>query len=104
MTSEKTIKINFQQAKQQANRLDEIAEEMKNLSERDFADTMQIVRSNWRGENADLYISKGTRLQGNMTSTANSLHAIASEIRTVAKRIYEAEMKALRIAQERKYM
>lgn len=101
--SEHAIKINFQKARQQAAKLDEIADTLKNLSEHEFADTMQTIRNNWRGENADIYINKGFNLQGNMTQTANSFHAIASEIRTIAQRIYDAEMNALRIAQHRKY-
>lgn len=103
MASEYTIKMNFKKAKEQAAKLDEIAEEMGNLSSRDFSQTMQTVRNNWKGENADSYVLRGDRLEKKMTNTANSLHTVASEIRTIAERIYEAEMKALRIAQQRKY-
>lgn len=97
------IKINFQRAMQQAAELDDIADDLSRMSKSDFENTMQNVSANWKGENARKYLAKGDRLQGNMNSTVNSLHNIASEIRRVAKRIHDAEMSALEIAQRRDY-
>ena len=100
---EGTIAFNFERAKQQANELDEIANNLSKLATSDFAGTMQNVSVNWKGENARKYLGKGERLQSDMRSTASSLRSVASEIRTVARRIYDAEMYALALAREREY-
>lgn len=101
MISEHEIKINFQLAKQQAARLDEIADNMTGISNNEFGDTLQQISVNWKGDNSVLYLKKGNRLQDDMTSTAKSLKAIASEIRSIAERIYRTEMKNLEIARRR---
>ncbi len=101
--SRSTIHFNFQKARQQADRLDEIAQQLTRLTTTEYANAMQNVAANWKGENASAYLSKGSRLQGDMEDTAKSLHHVASEIRAVAKRIYDAEMAALAIAEARKY-
>lgn len=101
--SEGTITFNYNRAMQQANELDEIANSLSNLTTSDFEGTLQNISVNWKGENARQYLEKGECLQTDMCSTVCSLHSVASEIRTVAKRIYDAEMYALAIAREREY-
>lgn len=97
------IMFNFRRALQQADELDEIANSLSRMSKSDFEGTMQNISANWKGENARQYLAKGDCLQENMNSTANSLHGIASDIRSVARRIYNAEMRALAIAEARNY-
>ena len=97
------IMFNFRRAQQQAEELDEIADSLSRMAKNDFENTMQNVAAAWKGENASKYLIKGDKLQGNMCSTAQSLRGIAADIRKVARRIYEAEMAALAIAEERKY-
>ena len=101
--SRTTITFNFQKARQQADRLEEIASQLTRLTATEYAGAMQNIAANWKGENASAYLEKGARLQGDMEETAKSLHNVASEIRVVAKRIYDAEMAALAIAEARNY-
>lgn len=101
--SEGTITFNYNRAMQQASELDEIANSLSNLTTSDFEGTLQNISVNWKGENARQYLKKGERLQTDMRSTVRSLHSVASEIRTVAKRIYDAEMYALALARAREY-
>ena len=101
MSSRRTIEFDFRLAKQKANELDEIAENLQNLSNNKFNNTMQNLSASWKGESASLYLSKGQMLQEDIINTSKNLRQVASTIRTVAKRIYEAEMEALRIAEER---
>lgn len=103
MASRATIEFNFNQANRQADRLDELAGRLKNVSDRDLQSVMQEVSGAWQSENASAYLNKGSALQGKMNTTARNLNTIASEIRTVAKNIYDAEMEALRIAEQRAY-
>lgn len=101
--SEGTINFNYNRAIQQASELDEIANNLSRLTSSEFAETMQNISANWKGENANKYLKKGERLQSDMSSTAKSLHGVASEIRRIAKRIYDAEMYALALARAREY-
>lgn len=103
MASRHSIEFDFHKAEAQADKLDTIADQLAALSNRKFGNAMQHLSSNWKGENASLYLDKGGRLQEKMDGTAGELHSIASEIRSVARRIYEAEMEALRIAEHREY-
>jgi len=101
MSSRKTIEFDFRLVKQKANELDEIAENLQNLSNNKFNNTMQNLSASWKGESASLYLNKGQTLQKDMIKTSKNLRQVASTIRAVARRIYEAEMEALRIAEER---
>lgn len=96
-----SIRINFSQAKAQANSISEIAENMRTLAERDFNDTIQQIASAWQGDSASAYLAKAELVRSSILSTAKALADVASEIRAEAKRIYDAEMRALEIAQHR---
>lgn len=103
MATRASIEFNFRKAMNQADQIDGIANGLSRLSRDRFGSTMQGISVNWKGENASFYLRKGEKLQGNMDGTASELHSIASDIRTVAKRLYRAEMAALAIAQRREY-
>lgn len=98
MATRFSIEMDFNQAMRQADRLDELAEQLRSLSDNKFNGTLQNISSGWKGENATAYLAKGTTLKGKMTSTAGELSGIASDIRTIARRVYEAEMRALELA------
>ena len=103
MATRGTIEINFRQAMNQANKIDAIANDLSTLSKSKFGGSLQNLAGAWKGENASLYLSKGSTLQSKMNTTASSLHTAASDIRTAAKRLYDAEMTALSIAESRTY-
>ena len=52
---------------------------------------------------ASAYLNKGFRLQNKISISSGELHNVASQIRRVAKQVYDAEMAALEIAMMRKY-
>jgi len=103
MATRESIIFDFRRALEQADKIEEIANNLSNLSGQRFEGTMQNLSSNWKGENANLYLQKGEKLQGKMNVTARELRDIASDIRTIAKRLYDAEMAALEIALSREY-
>ncbi|WP_455713936.1 WXG100 family type VII secretion target [Anaerosporobacter sp.] len=99
--SEASIMFDFQVAKRQADEIDAIADQLSNLSNKKFENTMQTLSNNWKGTSAESYLSKCTKLQGTMGTTASNMRTVASNIRSVAQKIYDAEMENLRLAQER---
>lgn len=103
MAGKESIEFDFRKAKNQAKQLDEVADRLSQLSDRKFANAMQRLAANWKGENASLYLEKGGRLQEQMDGTVRELHSIASDIRRIAKRLYDAEMAAISLAQKRDY-
>lgn len=102
MATRYSIQMDFNKASRQADKLDEIANSMDREASRGLADILNVLGNDWRGENADKYIRKGFTLKEDMDSTAKSLHQTAATIRYAAKRIFDAEMENLRIAEERR--
>ena len=101
MATRYSIQMDFNHANQKANELDEIANDLSRLSGSDFQTTLNELGNNWKGDNATLYIGKGFTLKESMDKTVSGIRSTASAIRQVAKNIYDAEMEALRIAEER---
>lgn len=100
MATRESIEFDFRRAMQEASEIDEIADRLAKLSKEKFEYTMQNLAVGWKGENASFYLRKGETLQGKMTRSANELRSIAATIRMVARRLYDAEMAALAIAQQ----
>ena len=103
MATRESIQFDFDQARRQADSLDRIAGNLDDLGKNKLDNSMQTLSQNWRGANADAYLTKGGALKQEITSSASELRNIASDIRTIARNIYNAEMEALRIAEEREY-
>ena len=104
MSSEHSIMLDFQQAKTRADELDEIASQIKNLTEKDFETDLQQLSKAWQGEAANQFLQKGILMKDKMLATAKRLNDTANTIRTTAKRTYDAEMKALELAKQREYL
>lgn len=101
MASRERIEMDFTRATQKANELDGIADNLSKLADTDLQNTLDGLNNDWKGDNAGEYIKKGFALKENMDKTVKGIRDTASTIRTVAKNIYDAEMEALRIAEER---
>ena len=101
MASRYQIQMDFSRATQKASDLDNIANDLSRLSGTDLQNTLNSLSNDWKGDNATLYIQKGFSLKENLDETVKSIRNTASTIRSIAKNIYDAEMEALRIAEER---
>lgn len=101
MSSRSEIRINFMQAIHQAEQLESVADRLNKLARNKMESSMRNLSNAWKGQNATEFLAKEDCLQGNIEKTANEIRNIASDIRTIAGRIYDAEMTALRIAEER---
>lgn len=101
MASRYQIQMDFSRANQKASDLDNIANDLSRLSGTDLQNTLNSLGNDWKGDNATLYIQKGFSLKENLDETVKSIRNTASTIRSIAKNIYDAEMEALRIAEER---
>ena len=102
MATRSEIYFNYNQAIEQAKQLDEVAEQLTNAANRDMEDLLNDVSRAWKSDSAPQFLKKGQKVEGDMRTTARNLKNIASAIRTIAKRIREAELTAWRIANERR--
>lgn len=96
------INMNFNKAKRQADELDRIASELRNLANSDLSETLSELSSGWTGDSANLFIGKGENLKSHILTTANQLQSAANALRQNATAIYNAERKAELIAIERR--
>lgn len=103
MKSKSAIEFDFRQAMNRADELDQVASEMKRMANNDMQSSLQQLSTAWKGEAASEYLTKGGRLKDKVLKSANDLNKTAATIRSVARRVYNAEMTAYRIAMERDY-
>lgn len=101
MSNRASIEMDFKQAQAQAKRLEELAEQMTTIAEKRMKYSLEKIAGNWEGENANNYLRKGDREKEEIKETAGCLYGIAKDIRAIAQKIYEAEMKALKRARKK---
>lgn len=102
MKSRYQIRFDFQNAISQARKLDDLADRLERTVVRRMDDVASDLHAAWKSDSANRYIQKEQELKGSIKDTVDELRCIADDIRTIARRIYDAEMRALRIAQQRK--
>lgn len=96
------IRFNYRLALAQATQLEGLAERAERLSKQKMEPTMQSLSAAWKGENATAFLKKEEQLQRQILVSASEIRGIASDIRTIARSVYNAEMEALRIARCRR--
>ena len=96
------IQFNYSQAIKQASTLESIAKNLNKRANSDLSGIMRDVSNAWKSDSSPAYIRKGEKVKSDILTSAKNLQAIASSIRTVAKNVRDAELEALRIAEERK--
>ncbi len=100
MKSNSQILMDFNNAKRQAARLEDAARSIRRESGR-MSDCRNDVSAAWSGDNASKFIAKMGIVSEDLEKIASSLEKTAEVIRKNAKTMYDAEMEAKRIAEER---
>lgn len=97
------IRMDFSRAKRQADQLETLGNELKKLADHKLEDSIGRISSAWKGANSESYVAKGRALEEKLLQNAGELQRAAEALRTIAQNIYLAEMRALELAQERRY-
>lgn len=97
------IDIDFQRMKQQAEQLEEIANEMDELAKSELNGSIEQISKNWKGENASSYIAKADLLKSNVSTTATRIKNLSERVLARAQHIYEIEKRNEELAKMRKY-
>lgn len=95
MKSKYEIEMNFQDAVNQAQALEEASAGLAKIAGNNIPWALSAIASSWRGENAAAYIGKGEKMSDEIMSLADNLYSVAREIRFTAGAIYKAEIAAL---------
>lgn len=103
MSSYWQIQFDFNEARRQANKLDDIAQKLRSLAKKQIENSIDEIPSFWTGKSANLFVTKQNEMKQNIINTARELEEQADNIRKIAQLIYEAEQRALEIAQRREY-
>ncbi len=98
-----TIRMEFGIAEEQADRLDEIAMDIRRLADNTLGDTLLGIGSAWNSNSSVDYIKKGRKVQEELKIRARELQNTARVIRDIAKTTYDAEMYAYNLAKTRQY-
>lgn len=97
------IRMEFGKAQEQADRLDEIARDLKQTADSTLGSALSQIRSSWNSSSSSDYLKKGYKVQEQLIKRVQELKNTASAIRKIAKNTYDAEMRAYNIAKTRKY-
>lgn len=104
MRSRSEIIMDYNRVMGLADQLDSFAGKLKQEVDGTVRGTLDSLRAAWQGENSELFMSRSYDFISNAASSADSLQSFAYSIRSNAQRVYNAEMEALRIAEERSYL
>lgn len=96
--SEYTINFNYNQAIAKADELDTQANNLENNAVNEMGSIMASLRRDWEGNNSTEYVAKCTTVKSNLEAIVAQMRTVAAGIRTMAKNVYDAEMRALAIA------
>ncbi|MCI9020865.1 MAG: hypothetical protein HFH32_09015 [Eubacterium sp.] len=99
-----TIEMEFQNARRQADELEQISKSLSMLADSSFQSCLAGIAAAWKGENAAAFCKKGNLVGNNVKNTAQDLKHVAETIREIAQNTYNAEKQNYEIAQARTYL
>ena len=92
------IKMDYNRAIQQANKLEKIGGEVERLAQKSMEDCLRKIASDWKGDASNQY-----RVTNDLTKLGKELKKTAETVRKIAKKTYETEKHAIEIAKKRAY-
>lgn len=91
MRTKSQIEMDFERAISQARELEELSRELSQMASAHISGALEMLSSNWKGDNADSYVENGNKVTGEMLETADDLIKVAKNIRITADLVYNAE-------------
>ena len=103
MKSFEQISMEYNRAMSMTNELSEIAENFRKLTQQEAIGQLNTLATDWKGENSDHFVRKAADYLRGTSEISSELDKLARNLRANARAVYNAEMTALRLAQERNY-
>lgn len=101
MNTEYQIRADYNSANRAADELEDIAGSLIRLADSGLDGAFRTLENSWRGENAERFINKGSIVREQILGTAKDIRNAAERLRSDARSVYQAEMRALEIARRR---
>lgn len=98
MNTEYQIRADYNSANRTAEELDDIAVSLHRLADSSLDGAFRTLEGAWRGENAERFLEKGSIVKEQILGTAKDIRNAAERLRSDARSVYQAEMRALEIA------
>lgn len=95
------IEIDFKAAEECAQKLEEYAADLKNISDNEMEEIFSGIQSAWTGDNATAFLAKGTKVQNRIKVSGDHLAQVAATIREIVKNLRETDSKAADIAAQK---
>jgi uncharacterized protein YukE len=92
------IVFDYEATIRQAEKLESLAERLKNIAENDLEDVLSEVNQGWQGENATKFLRKGDTMKGKVLVSGEDLREIARTMRRMADNLRDSEERAARVA------
>jgi len=97
------INIDFVKARQEADKLEQIANELERLTGSEYASAMGQLREGWKGDAANQFLKKGGILEDNLTITVKKIREVVSNIRGTVTKVEKAQAQAQAIVKNKNY-
>lgn len=97
------INFDFNKARQQANEIENISDDLSCLISNEYNATIQGISTSWKGDSADIYMRKAYDMQRKLNETANQLKQTSESMRMIIRAVEIAEEKVIQLASERQY-
>ncbi len=97
MSTEKSIRIEFNQVKAQATALNSCASDLSDVSTK-LGSIVDTLSAGWQGDSATLFLQKCEALQTKLTKTSSNLQTVSRVVSNAANSYYQTEMKAIELA------
>ncbi|WP_432627714.1 hypothetical protein [Brotaphodocola sp.] len=87
------IELDFQNAKSKSRELNEIASQLKKISNVELKDDITMISSAWKGDNASIFCRKLDKLDTKLEKEVKKMERSAESINRIAKWMYDAELR-----------
>ena len=101
MRSERQIYIDFNSAEEQVQKLNRAADLLYELADDLTRSLNQVIRQNWSGQNAYLYIEQEQKVIDKVRREADNTRNLATTTKQIANNLKNSELRAVRIAKQR---
>ena len=100
MKTAEQIYIDFKAMEEQVEKLRHIAQQEEQVSSEGMKQVLGTIAQNWQGENADLFLEKAGITQEKISTQAAEINRIADTVEKIAINYRDAELAAIRVAEE----
>lgn len=101
--SPQMIEMHFKETMDIAVRLNELSKRLEDVAEKKMMQIICSIKADWNSECADILVGKEVRIASELAKEADQLNALAVEVESRAKKMYQSEILNTQLAITRIY-